>query len=50
MRLLMTAPGVEPITAMSDAAAFDDASRFRTHHFYSADPKRKHAAPSGDRG
>jgi transposase len=29
VRLLMTAPGVGPITAMAVVAAFDDASRFR---------------------
>lgn len=29
VRLLMTAPGVGPITAMSVVAAFDDAARFR---------------------
>jgi transposase len=29
IRLLMTAPGVGPITAMAVVAAFDDASRFR---------------------
>ena len=29
VRLLMTAPGVRPITAMAVVAAFDDASRFR---------------------
>ncbi|WP_273525080.1 transposase [Rhodosalinus sediminis] len=28
VRLLMTAPGVGPITAMAVVAAFDDASRF----------------------
>ena len=29
VRLLMTAPGVGPVTALAVAAAFDDASRFR---------------------
>lgn len=45
VRLLMTAPGVGPITAMAVVATFDDAARFRRFSSAGAYPKGEIVSP-----